>query len=147
MGRGVGCSVNVVAHGGQESALVSHFAEELVEQCGNSCLSVGTCHSHEFQLLCGVAVEGGCQLSGNCLAVGNFQVGNLGINVLGQCLADDGCGSLLLGSGYIFVSIDLGAAHSDKHVSFLHLSRVDVNSCNVGLVFGKNQLYELYVSC
>ena len=83
----------------------------------------------------------------NSLTVDNFQVGNLGVNVLGQCLADDSCGSLLLGGCYIFVSIDLSTAHGDKHVSFLYLSRVDVYSCNVGLVFWKNQLYELYVSC
>ena len=56
--RGYHLSIYVVGNGGQESCLVSHAAEHLIEHCGNGCLAIGASHSDQLQLACRIAIEG-----------------------------------------------------------------------------------------
>ena len=120
VGRWVGCSVNVVAHSRQQSATVSHLAEKLVEQGGNSGLAVGSCHTHQFQFLRWVAVECCGKLACNALYVGKCNIRNIRREFLWGLLAHYCNSAFFLGRCNVLMSVGLRSSYSDEHVTFLH---------------------------
>ena len=79
-----GFSVDIVADGAAQSALVAQSAKHVVEQGGDGGLAVCAGDSHQLQPACGIAIELGGQHACHVLRVRIEQVGDAWSRLLGQ---------------------------------------------------------------
>ena len=121
---GDGLSVNIVAYGTAQATLVTHAAEDMIEDGGNGGLAIGTGHAYELHPLSGITHAGRCQWANSQLRIGIHQIGDAGMYVLGNGLTHDGFCSLCNGFVYEFMTINLSSPKGHKHVTRLHTSGI-----------------------
>ena len=124
-----GASVDEIADGGAQAALVAHRAEHIVEHGGDGRLSVGAGHANEFQPSRRVIVELGSRFAYSVFRVGHADVGNARHGVGGEGFGlEYGLGSLGNGLGDVGVPIGLCSFHGHEKVAVFHLARIHVHA-------------------
>ncbi len=135
VGRGVlsghSLTVNVIAHGGQQSCLVPQVAKHLVEHSGDGGLSVRASHAHQAQFLRRVAVERGSHLPHRLLRVLHSHVSDSWFRCGWNLLAEHGYSTCGQSFADKVVPVSSSSAHSHKEVARPNKARIYLHTCNV----------------
>ena len=126
-------TIDVVAHRREQSHLMSHVTEHLVQHSGNGRLTVRTRHTHQFHLARRVTIEGCCHLSHHLFRVLHTNISDVLSRLLWNHLAKYGSRSFLQCFANIVMTIGHSTPHSDEEMSFCHLTGVYLHATNVTL--------------
>ena len=127
-----GLPVDIVANCRTQPALVTEFAEHVVQQCCYRGFAVCSRNSHEFEFPRRVAVKLRGDRPGGCFRAFKAHEHRVSVNFFGHSLAYHGRRTVFHGCRYKNVAVRLRSAFGYEQRAFLDFARINLHICYFG---------------